>query len=75
MDSDARCAVFGLIAFVSGLAVGVATGLLLAPQSGSRTRRHLRTMVGDLGEQAGEWIAEARDRVDEMVDRGKKFVG
>ncbi len=75
MDSDERCAVTAGLTFFSGLIFGLGMGVLLAPQSGSRTRRHLRTMVEDMGERAGEWAEDAKDTMNGMVDRGKKMTG
>ncbi len=75
MDNDTRCLMFAAISFFSGLVIGLGTGLLLAPQSGTRTRRHLRTMMDDVGEMAVEFMDDAIDKVDDIVDRGKKVVG
>jgi gas vesicle protein len=73
MNSELRCAVVAGLTFFSGLIFGLGIGVLAAPQSGSRTRRHLRTMVEDMGERAGEWVEDARDTMNDMVDRGKKM--
>ena len=73
MDSETRCIVVAGLTFVSGLVFGLGMGVLLAPQSGSRTRRHLRTMMEDMGERAGEWVEDAKETVNDMVDRGKKI--
>lgn len=74
MDTETRCLVFAGIAFFSGIVVGLGTGLLLAPQSGTRTRRHLRSMMEDVGERAGEFMEDAKETVEDLVDRGRKFV-
>ena len=75
MDNETRCMMFAAISFFSGLVIGLGAGLLLAPQSGNRTRRHLRTMMDDVGEMAGEFMGDAKDTVEDIVDRGKKMVG
>ena len=75
MDNETRCMMFAAISFFSGLVIGLGTGLLLAPQSGTRTRRHLRTVMDDVGEMAGEFMDDAKDTVEDIVDRGKKMVG
>lgn len=75
MDSDTRCALVAGLTFVSGLIFGLGMGVILAPQSGSRTRRHLRTMMEDMGERAGEWVEDAKGTMNGMVDRGKKIAG
>ncbi len=75
MDSETRCVLVAGLTFFSGLIFGLGIGVLLAPQSGSRTRRHLRTMVEDVGERAGELVEDAKDTVTDIVDRGKKIAG
>ncbi len=63
-----------MLAFLSGAALGAATALLLAPQSGRESREQLRRYarraednLRDLAERAGEVLEEA-------VDEGKEFV-
>lgn len=73
MDSETRCLVVASLTFISGLIFGLGMGVLLAPQSGNRTRRHLRTMMEDVGERANEWVEDAKETVSDMVDRGKKI--
>lgn len=66
--------------FVSGLICGVAIGagvaLLMAPESGKRTRRRITRQAGHLREDAsGRWedIAdEVRGRVDEALSGARK---
>ena len=75
MDTETRCAVVAGLTFFSGLIFGLGMGVVLAPQSGSRTRRHLRTMVEDMGERAGELVEDAKDTMNGVVDRGRKIAG
>ncbi len=75
MDTETRCAVWAGLTFFSGLIFGLGMGVLLAPQSGSRTRRHLRTMVEDMGERATEWVEDAKGTMNGMVDRGRTIAG
>ena len=75
MDTETRCVFVAGLTFFSGLIFGLGMGVLLAPQSGSRTRRHLRTMVEDMGERAGEWVDDAKDSMNGVVDRGRKIAG
>jgi len=60
--------------FLAGMAVGVGTGLLVAPESGARTRRRLREYAEDLGDQITDLADEAKVKVGKFVDRGKDLV-
>ncbi len=78
MDNDARFLVIGGLAFATGLLVGVGTGLLIAPQAGSRTRRQIGNFVEDLREDATNIAGDAKDAVegalDGVLERGKSLV-
>ncbi len=75
MDNDTRYVLFGGLALITGLVLGTGLGFLLAPQSGSRTRRKLRHMAEDAGERVNEFTEDARDAMNHAVERGKRFVG
>jgi len=53
-----------------GLGVGAALGLLLAPKPGRQLRRDLRRSYDDALEAASEWTDEAKDRFEEVVEKG-----
>ena len=74
MDNDSRFIIFGGLALIAGIVLGTGLGMLLAPQSGARTRRQLRNMVEDATERVGEFADDAKETVDEVVERGRKFV-
>jgi gas vesicle protein len=74
MDNDSRLIIFGGLALITGIVLGTGLGMLLAPQSGARTRRQLRNMVEDASERVGEFADDAKDTVNEVVERGRKFV-
>ncbi|MEX0830240.1 MAG: YtxH domain-containing protein [Nitrospirales bacterium] len=65
----------GLVTILSATALGFVCGLLLAPQSGSRTRRQLHDMALDASERMEEWTEDAKETVEEFVKHGKKVVG
>jgi gas vesicle protein len=77
-DHDAQ-----VINFVSGLVLGAIIGagvaILTAPQSGRRTRRHIRRTAGDIRSTATDrWEDLADDlkgRVDDAVKGAKKQFG
>jgi gas vesicle protein len=64
-----------LVIVLSTMTLGFVCGLLLAPQSGRRTRRHLQDMALDASERMEEWTEEAKETVEEFVKQGKKAVG
>jgi gas vesicle protein len=67
MNDNGRSLIVGATALVTGLCVGVGTGVLFAPQSGARTRRHLRTFAEDMVEDTAE-------AVDKVIERGKRLI-
>jgi gas vesicle protein len=74
MDSDTRYVMLAGLALMVGVVLGTGLGLLIAPQSGSRTRRQLKNMMEDAGERAGELAEDAKEAVTDIVERSKKFV-
>jgi gas vesicle protein len=69
-----RCTI-GTMAFISGVALGVAAGILWAPQSGKRTREDLQELTTDTLDQAEEWIDTTKETVGDLLKRGKAAVG
>ena len=61
-----------LAGLVLGVAVGAGVALVLAPETGQRTRRRLKRVAGDLKETAVDrWddlADEVRGRVDEVLE-------
>jgi gas vesicle protein len=64
----------GAIAFLSGVALGIAGGLLWAPQSGKRTREDLQDLATDAFDQAEDWMETAKEKVDDLIEKGKMTV-
>jgi gas vesicle protein len=60
--------------FVAGAGVGMTAALLLAPQSGKKTRK----IIADKTQQGKEAVAdtgkEVYDRSKEMIDQGRQLV-
>ena len=67
MNDNARSLIVGATALVIGLCVGVGTGILIAPHSGARTRRDLKSFAEDLAEDTAE-------AVEKVIDQGKRFI-
>lgn len=64
------------LSFVSGLALGVLVGagiaLLVAPESGRRTRRRLQRAAEDLGDSAAERLQDAAEDVRRVAEDAVK---
>jgi gas vesicle protein len=64
---------------VCGLAVGAGIALVLAPESGVRTRKRLKRVAGDLKETAADrWddlADEVRGRVEEVLEGARSRLG
>jgi gas vesicle protein len=69
-DSSAGTAVTFLLI---GLGVGAALGLLLAPKTGRQLRKDLRRSYDDALETVSDWTDEAKDRFEEVVEKGTGF--
>ncbi|HNP60788.1 MAG: YtxH domain-containing protein [Nitrospirales bacterium] len=74
MDNDTRYVLLAGLSLMVGVVLGTGLGLLMAPQSGSRTRRQLKNMMEDASERAGEFADDAKEAVTGIVERSKKFV-
>ena len=67
----------GGLLVLSGVLVGIAGGLLFAPQPGERTRRQLRNLADDLSEHASAMAVDAKRMVADTIGSGsgKRVVG
>ena len=74
MTDGTRCTGIGT-AFVAGLVTGVGTGLLLASQSGARTRRQLHSLAKDMQEEANLMLGDAKTSIGKVIDQSKSLVG
>lgn len=84
-DQDKKIAAATLL-LVAGGVIGAGLALLLAPQSGERTRRDIsryarRTRqkgaeaVEELADNVSELVDAIGDKTDELVDKGKEVAG
>lgn len=74
MTEGTRSTGMGTTAFFAGLVAGIGAGLLLAPQSGARTRRRLENVAKDLQEDTSHMLADTKTSLGNMIEQGKKFV-
>jgi len=77
-DSDSHAGVI-MMAFVMGAIAGAATSLLIAPASGSETRRVLneraregRDKAGSAARQGAEFVKKQREHLATAIDRGRE---
>lgn len=57
-----------------GVGVGALVALLLAPKTGKQLRRDLRRKYEGAREAVEDFTEEARERVNDAVDRGNEWV-
>lgn len=72
MDYDDDGRLFNFFAgLICGLTIGAGVALVLAPESGKRTRRRIQKVAGDLRETASdrweELAEDVRDRVEDAL--------
>ncbi|TFG65849.1 MAG: YtxH domain-containing protein [Gemmatimonadales bacterium] len=62
--------------FIAGLTIGALIGtvsaIMLAPQSGRRTRKQIARKAGHWGEAAADKVGDVRDETDRLADRTKR---
>lgn len=61
--------------FLAGFAVGVGAGLLMAPRSGKDTRKQLKNLASETGEQVSRIGGEAKQAISGMMEQGKTMAG
>lgn len=74
MDSDTRVILCGGLVLVAGIILGTGLGLLMAPQTGRRTRRQIKNYIHDTSDRVNDMADETKDRMSEFMDKGKRFV-
>ena len=71
-NSEYRDVLSFIVGLTLGALVGTSAALLLAPQSGRRTRRQLARRAEELTDTAGEVLEDARDETRRIADRTAK---
>ena len=61
-----------VLGLVGAAAAGVVVGLLLAPDSGTATRKKLSSTASDWGTHLGDLFSSAKDSVNNLKSRGQK---
>ncbi len=74
-NQDAKCSAQAItLAFLGGAIAGMIAGVLFAPKSGEETRRAIGGYARKTEEELIEKAKEAREALDEAIERGKHFV-
>ncbi len=74
MDSDTRVILCGGLALFTGILLGTGLGLLMAPQTGRRTRRQIKNYLNDTSVRMNDFADGTKDRMADFMDKGKRFV-
>jgi gas vesicle protein len=56
-----------ILGLVGAAAVGVAIGMLLAPEKGSEIRKKISDKAGDLASRVGDLVSYGKDKFDEVA--------
>ena len=75
MAERTRCTGIGMTGFFAGFMAGIGAGLLLAPQSGARTRRQLENLAKDLHEDTSHMLGNAKTSIGNVIEQSKSLVG
>lgn len=60
---DSEIGLVALFSFLMGGVIGAGLALLLAPQSGKKTRKQIKTFAEDIGDQAAEYAGRLKEKV------------
>ena len=74
MDSDTRVILCGGLALFTGILLGTGLGLLMAPQTGRRTRRQIKNYLNDTSDRMNDFADGTKDRMADFMDKGKRLV-
>lgn len=58
-----------ILGLVGAAAIGVAIGILLAPEKGSDARKKIADTATDIASRVGEWVTSGKEQVQEMAKK------
>lgn len=64
-----------IVGLTIGALIGTVSAILLAPQSGRRTRRQIARKAGDWGEAAADTVSEVRSEAGRLADKTRRDAG
>jgi len=71
-DQDLERGMSSMTTFILGAALGAGIALLLAPDSGSETRRRVGKTMKRFGNQMNDRLGDVKDNVRSAVDSGRE---
>jgi gas vesicle protein len=57
-----------ILGLVGAAAVGIAIGILLAPEKGSDARKKIAETANDIASRVGEWVNTGKDKVEDLAN-------
>ena len=57
-----------ILGLVGAAAVGVAIGILLAPEKGSDARQKIAETANDIASRAGEWVNTGKEKAQDLAN-------
>ncbi|MDO8747374.1 MAG: YtxH domain-containing protein [Thermodesulfovibrionales bacterium] len=72
-DNDGHSVGTVFLSFLFGGIVGAGLAMLLAPQSGSETRKRIKEFADDMREKAEDYVEDIKKGVTSTVEEGKDF--
>jgi hypothetical protein len=60
-----------VLAFIAGIAAGAALGSYLSSEKGKKTRDNLKEMLGDLGGELNEFLANGKNKFSDIAKEFK----
>ncbi len=63
-----------LLSFLLGSMVGAGLALLVAPQTGTETRRRIRDFAEDVTDKASDYMEHAKTKMSSSIDKGKEVL-
>ena len=72
-EEGGYCAGSVFLSFLLGGIVGAGLALLLAPESGSETRKRIKEFAVDVKDKAKDYTEEVRGKITSTVEKGKEL--
>jgi len=57
-----------ILGLVGAAAVGIAIGILLAPEKGSDARKKIAETANDIASRVGEWVNTGKDKAEDLAN-------